>query len=178
VVSFGRVAVAHPLALTRPMQHFRQGPFAAAVRKAGGEAVPDDGVYAKFVHFSADDAQGVVNPRRSSVVKYALLAGAIACCGAHPAAAMMSGDALSKPSLGFAEPARPELVGWYIARPAISCNLRIPCPFSRSFGRRRPLGLSYRRQGSDGEQRSAIPYKPCPANVAFPNGRLACLGLP
>jgi hypothetical protein len=28
------------------------------------------------------------------------------------------------------------------------------------------------------EYLEAIPYKPCPANVRFPNGRQACLGLP
>ena len=28
------------------------------------------------------------------------------------------------------------------------------------------------------EYLEAIPYKPCPANVRFPNGQQACLGLP
>jgi hypothetical protein len=31
---------------------------------------------------------------------------------------------------------------------------------------------------SKAEYLEAIPYKPCPANVRFPDGRQACLGLP
>jgi hypothetical protein len=114
------------------------------------------------------------------VVKYALLAAAITCCGSHPTNAMMWGDRLSKFSLTIAEPARHELVRWYSERPAVSCNIRIPCPFSGPFGQRHRLHLSYRRQGSEGEEFSVSQgaYKPCPASVAFPNGRLVCLGSP
>jgi hypothetical protein len=112
-----------------------------------------------------------------SVVKYALLAAAITCCGTHPTHAMMSGDALSSLNLAFAEPVPRELVRWRNERPAVSCNLRIPCPFFGPSGQRRHLHLSYR--GSDREISTfREAYRPCPASVAFPNGRLACLGLP
>jgi hypothetical protein len=114
------------------------------------------------------------------VVKYALLAAAITCCASDPTHAMMSGASLSRYSVAFAAPAQRELVRWRSERPAIGCNLRIPCPFSGLSGERRRPHLTYPRQGFDGEALSASrePYKPCPASVAFPNGRLACLGLP
>jgi hypothetical protein len=141
-------------------------------RRAGGSwELPEHIVYAKFVHLGADNAQGLVDPRRLFVLKYAFLIGAVTCCGSHSTNAMMPGDALSR--LAFAEPARHQLVGWHFERRAISCNLRIPCPFS---GRR--FHASYRRQGYEELSASREPYRPCPASVAFPNGRLACLGLP
>jgi hypothetical protein len=114
------------------------------------------------------------------VVKCALLAAAITCCASHPSDAMMLGESLSGYSVAFAEPARRDLVRWRNAWPAVSCNLRIPCPFSELSGQRRRAYLTFPPQGFDGEALSASrePYKPCPASVAFPNGRLACLGLP
>jgi hypothetical protein len=98
------------------------------------------------------------------VVKFALIAGAMACCA----------------SLAFAETTRSELVRWNIERSAVSCNLRIPCPLFGLSVQRRRFHFSYRRQAADEQGLSATrePYKPCPASVAFPNGRLACLGLP
>jgi hypothetical protein len=111
------------------------------------------------------------------VVKFALLAGAIACCASDSAKAVMA-DSHLRLGLAFAETARSELVRWNIERPVASCNLRIPCPLSGLPGQRRRFHLSYRGQAVDELSATREPYKPCPASVAFPNGRLACLGLP
>ena len=114
------------------------------------------------------------------MVKFALMAGAIACCASDPAKAVMAGDAHLGLGLAFAETARSELVRWNIERTAASCNLRVPCPLFGLSVQRRRFHFSYRRQAADEQGLSATrePYKPCPASVAFPNGRLACLGLP
>jgi hypothetical protein len=64
-----------------------------------------------------------------------------------------------------------EQVRWLNGQPIVSCNLRIPCPFShhhlgRHYGPHGQSGLAEPRRDS---------YRPCPASVEFPNGRHACL---
>jgi hypothetical protein len=125
------------------------------------------------------NAQRLINSRRLSVMRTALLAAATIWCASHPTNAMTLGVSLSQ-SVAFAEAPRRELVRWRNESLAFSCNLRIPCPFSELSVQRRRPHLTYPTRGFAGEPLSASQerYKPCPASVAFPNGRLACLGLP
>jgi hypothetical protein len=74
--------------------------------------------------------------------------------------------------------ARPKIIRWPYEPRAVSCNLRIPCPWYLGGGRHY---ARYRGHWPDGEMRSTgqrNSYRPCPASVEFANGHQACLGLP
>jgi hypothetical protein len=110
-------------------------------------------------------------------VKYALLATLatiIACSLPFPSQAMPF-SAIGVIRSATRDVARPETIRWSNEPRAVSCNLRIPCPWYRGGYAR------YRGHWPDGEMRSTAQrnsYRPCPASVEFPNGHQACLGLP
>jgi hypothetical protein len=113
-------------------------------------------------------------------VKYAplrTLATIIACSLSFPSQAMpISANGVIRSATP--DVARPEMTRWSYEPRAVSCNLRIPCPWYLGGGRHY---ARYRRHWPDGEMRSTAQrnsYRPCPASVEFPNGHQACLGLP
>jgi hypothetical protein len=115
------------------------------------------------------------------VLKYALSATfAIVIAGSlsGPSLAMIPGGAVGMLGAAAADVTQPETVTWYNGHPAVSCNLRIPCPW---YPRRGRHYARYRGHSPYGETRSTAQrdsYHPCPSSVEFPNGRRACLGLP
>jgi hypothetical protein len=116
------------------------------------------------------------------VRKYVLLAastGLIFC--PLPTHAWVAGNAVRALGAAAMDLARPEPIGWFYGRPDVSCNLRIPCPFPGQFLHRGRHYARYRGDWVNGGPYSTTlrnSYRPCPADVMFPNGRHACLGLP
>jgi hypothetical protein len=66
-----------------------------------------------------------------------------------------------------------------VAAVLISAQPLVASAFAQSAPRPAPPQIGETKDADiKAEYLEAIPYKPCPANVRFPNGQQMCLGLP
>ena len=67
---------------------------------------------------------------------------------------------------------------FYAATVAILALGSIPGAFAQTVPRPAPNITETQDAGKKAEYLESFPYRPCPSNVRFPNGRQMCLGLP
>jgi hypothetical protein len=99
------------------------------------------------------------------------LAAAMAFCLSYPTYAITVDKTVG--SLGaYADDGQLRQVRWISERRAVSCNLRIPCPYGKFYASDRRHSLFGRHRSTQVRRDS---YRPCPASVEFPDGRQTCL---
>jgi hypothetical protein len=66
----------------------------------------------------------------------------------------------------------------YVSASAILALGSVPGAFAQTAPRAAPTITETQDAGKKAEYLESFPYRPCPANVRFPNGQQMCLGLP